>query len=251
MKIRRLSPISDSKVKMVIHGDPGVGKTLFSSIAPKPILANCEGGLLCLDQIAEYHADLDIQVVDISSIADLQELFLYLKKGEHDRETLIIDSLGEVMRISMDEILKSPNRDSRYDPDTPMLQDYGQNTQRMRKLVRVFRDLPMHVIFTCISQEQKDDQTGRLKTIPALTPKIASEVMGYVDIVGYLFVAEGNDGESERKLLTQPKGKYAAKDRSGKLGVGLVDPVAYDLINMITGCEIPEYVQKIKLEVKK
>lgn len=250
MNLERLPTSSDTKVKGLIYGNPGVGKTMFCAVAPKPIIANCEGGLLCLDKISAYHDDLDLLKVDIHTIKDLQELYNYLSKEEHDRETVVIDSLAEVIRIGMDEIISSPNRDARYG-DAPTLQDYSLNTNRMRKIVRLFRDLPMHVFFTCHASNQKDEQSGRIMTKPSLTPRISEEVMGYVDLVGYLFVADVEGNKTERRLLTQPKGKFEAKDRSGKLGVGMTNPMAYDVIGAITGCKIPEYVKNIKELVTK
>ena len=159
MNLERLPTSSDTKVKGLIYGNPGVGKTIFCAVAPKPVIANCEGGLLCLDKIKAYHDDLDLVKADIHTIKDLQELYNYLRKGEHDRETVVVDSLAEVMRIGMDEIISSPNRDARHG-DAPMLQDYGLNTNRMRKIVRLFRDLPMHVFSPATLPIRKMNKAG-------------------------------------------------------------------------------------------
>ncbi|MDI6840469.1 MAG: ATP-binding protein [bacterium] len=239
--------------KVLLYSDPGVGKTTAAALSPKPLIINCEGGTLCLNKFKEYYKKLDIKTFKPDSIKELQEIFWYLKSGEHDRQTVILDSLSEIQRMSMDEILADPKRDDKYDRDTPILQDYGKNTQQLRRLVRAFRDLPMNVVFTCLAGESKDETDGSVKIGPSLTPKLASDVMGYVDVVGYMFVSNDKGKEGVRKLLTQPKGKYLAKDRSGKLGIGMLEPTMFEVFNKITDgqVKIPEFVNKIIEEVKK
>lgn len=235
--------------KVLLYSDPGIGKTTAAALSPKPLIINCEGGTLCLNKFKQFYDELDIEIIRPNSIKEIQDIFWYLKGGEHDRETVILDSLSEVQRMSMDEILADPKRDPKHDRDTPILQDYGKNTQQMRRLVRSFRDLPMNVVFTCLSGETKDDTDGSVKIGPNLTPKLAMDTMGYVDVVGYMFASE-KDGV--RKILTQPKGKFLAKDRSGKLGTGMEEPTMFHIFNKITDGAIlvPEFVSEILLEVK-
>lgn len=251
----KIKPIEDVPVtaKVLVHAYAGVGKTTFAAIAPKPLIINMEGGLLCLNKFKQYHKELDIQTIDALTIEELKELYWYLKDGDHDRKTVVLDSLSEIRAKSMDEILNDPNRDEKYDRDMPILQDYGKNTQQMRKLVRAYRDLPMNVVFTCLSAEDKDETDGSVKIGPHLTPKLARDVEGYVDVIGYLFATEDEQGFPQRKMLTQPKGKYFAKDRSGKLGLGMEDPTAYHVFNKVTdgAVELPEYIDEIIKEVKK
>lgn len=247
----RIASIEEIPVtaKVLLYSDPGVGKTTAAALSPKPLIINCEGGTLCLNKFKDFHKKLDIKTFRPDSIKELQEIFWYLKSGQHDRQTVVLDSLSEIQRMSMDEILSDPKRDDKFDRDTPILQDYGKNTQQLRKLVRAFRDLPMNVVFTCLASERKDETDGSVKVMPDLTPKLAADVMGYVDVVGYMFVSEE---KGVRKLLTQPKGKYLAKDRSGKLGTGLLEPTMFHVFNKITdgAIEVPDYIDQIIKEVK-
>jgi len=233
--------------KVLLYSDPGIGKTTCAALSPKPLIVNCEGGTLCLDKFKGFYEALDIKVIRPDTIEDIQNIFWYLKSGDHDRETVILDSLGEIQKMSMDEILRNPRRDPKHDADTPILQDYGKNTQQMRKLIRAFRDLPMNVVFTCLSSEIKDENDGSVKVGPNLTPKLAIDTMGYVDVVGYMYSKDGT-----RRLLTQPKGKFMAKDRSGKLGNGMEDPTMFSIFGKITDGEItaPDFLDDILLEVK-
>jgi hypothetical protein len=47
MQIKMFRP-TDHKVKALIYGASGAGKTVFGGTAPKPIFASAESGLLSL-----------------------------------------------------------------------------------------------------------------------------------------------------------------------------------------------------------
>lgn len=237
--------------KVVIYGDPGVGKTTLASLAPKPLIINAEGGTLSLNLFRNHFDKFDFKTMKVESIQDLQDIFWYLKSGNHDRQTVIIDSLTEIQQVSMDEVLSDPRRDDKHDPDTPIISDYGKNTNRMRKIIRNFRDLPMNVVFTCLAEERKDEDTGSVKIQPALTPRIAQDLMGYVDVVGYMYTTKVKDKGTVRRLLTQPKGKFVAKDRSGKLGEVMENPTMFDIISKVSSgsVEVPGELDKILEEV--
>src|SRR5690606_2205175 len=92
-----------------------------------------------------------------------------------------------------------------------------------RRLVRAFRDLPMHTIFTALAKSDKDGKTGAVKTKPSLSGKLADEVAGFVDIVGYQYT-KVMDNELRRYLLTTATDRFVAKDRSDNLPATLEDP---------------------------
>lgn len=121
------------------------------------------------------------------------------------------------------------------------LPDYGVNTNQMRKVVRAFRDLPMNVIFTALEKEAKDDLSGEIYTKPALTDKLAEDVHGYVDIVGYYYTMmvkeEGKPDRIDRIMQVQPFNNKQAKDRSGRLGIGVRNPTFTRIMNLIIGKE--------------
>lgn len=156
-------------------------------------------------------------------------------KGQEPRiyRTVIIDSLTESQKRSLDRIIDVRNKkkssgsltdDVDFSTATATLQDYGVNTQQMRKLIRAFRDLPMNVIMIALETELKDEVSGEVKVSPALTTKLAADVATYVDVIGRLYTQKAKDGKVDRKLLLQPTGKYIAKDRTGTLGIGMNNP---------------------------
>jgi hypothetical protein len=120
--------------------------------------------------------------------------------------------------------------------DMPKLQDWGKNSEACRSIARAFRNLEMHTILTTHAQDSKDDKTGANHTLPDLPGKLARQIMGFVDIVGYLYTAENEEEENDdfrNILLTRPKGRYSAKDRFDKLGDHIELPTIEKIFNLI------------------
>lgn len=214
---------------MIVYGDSGVGKTVFSSTAPTPLFADVEGGLLSVQQ-------KKIDFVRVDNYDTIVELYDYLYEKKHNYETLVIDSLTELQKITMDSIIEKFPDVKRPYGDSASQGDWGRNIEVLRRVLRAFRDLDLHIIFTCLSAQVKDEIDGSIFVKPALAGKtFADEVCAYVDIVGYLFVQKKGkeDGEIIRKLLVQSQGKYIAKDRSGKLGKIIENPDFTKILKLI------------------
>lgn len=221
----------ETGVKMLVYGQPGVGKTYFSSSAPKALFVDVEGGTLSIK-----NAGRNIDIVKVNKFADIFQIHKFLMSGQHNYQTVIVDSLTELQKKSLDGIIEEAYRKDplKRDPDIAELRDWSKNTAQLRKAVRYFRDLPMHVIFTALEKEVKDEQTGALRVGPDLTPKLQSDVAGYLDIIAHMSAREKEDGIL-RQMLFQPTGKYMAKDRSGKLGKVLKNPTFPMILDLIEG----------------
>lgn len=194
MQIKKFKPI-DHKIKAVIYGAAGVGKTTFAATAPKPVFASAEGGLLSI-------ADKNPDYTDIKSLKDLVDLLHYLKTEKHDYETVIIDSITEINDIIKNEIEKRSGR-------SMQLQDWGELSKKIKNILRSFRDLPMHVIF--IAQEHNDMDESRInKIVPSLNGKAATEIAYFMDIVSYISL----EADGTRKITTSPSKLLLTKDRS-------------------------------------
>lgn len=205
-------------INALFYGPPGVGKTVLAGSADavpemRPVLLiDVEGGTMSL-----RHTYPDVQVVRVQSWDDMQRVYDALYSGQHDYKTVVLDSLTEIQKFSMYNIMrallkKEPDRD----PDIPGMREWGKNIEQIRRLVRAFRDLPMHTIFTALVAIDKDAKTGVAQARPSLSGKLSAEVGGFVDIVGYVYT-KVVDGEITRAMLTQGTDRHIAKDRSGKL----------------------------------
>jgi hypothetical protein len=198
MQIKKYSPV-EHKVKAVVYGPSGVGKTTFGSTCPKPIFASAESGLL---SIASSRPDY----VAVKRIEDLKELLAHLQKPGHGYESVVIDSITEISEIIKADIEKRTGK-------SMQIQDYGTLGKSIRQILRGFRDLPMHVLFIALEKAEKDEERI-IRYVPDLNGKSATDIAQFMDIVGYLTM---DPQTLARKVLTQSSPKLLTKDRTGVL----------------------------------
>lgn len=197
--------------KGMVFGPYGVGKTTLietanddSRTAPA-LLLGFEGGESSI-------ADSDIDMIHIDSWETYNKAFAFLLDGKHPYKSVLIDSITETHIFALFEIL---NREggARRNPDLIEQGDYGTASVQLRRLIREFRDLPMHLFVTALDREEVDIREGTVKK-PALSGRLADELPGILDIVAYLTLGQDEDTkETVRLLLLQNYSKFRAKVR--------------------------------------
>jgi len=231
-------------LKLLIYGNFGVGKTtLACSALDVPnmcdvVMINAEAGDLSVDEfegldaititnfkalgaINDYlkkhckYRDLKTKDADVELIK-MEAAYRGVSIGDIDEPkryyTCIIDSLTEVEAYCMYQLL-GITESTRIDeePDSAEWPEFKKNHMMIQRMIRHFRDLPMHVIFTCSEQYDKDEQ-NRKKFSPDMTGKLTKKIQGFMDMVGYY--VQGKDGDKTiRRLLVSPNAKYDAKHR--------------------------------------
>ena len=153
--------------------------------------------------------------------------------------TIVVDSLTEVQKYNMYEILGIDINTAKLNTDfqQPEFKHWGKNAEKMRLLVRAFRDIPMHTIFCCLDMTTKDEKDGSITIKPSLPGKLSDETCGFLDIVGYMHAQETQDAEGKkylrRVLQVQPAGKFNAKSRYMALGSYIEEPTIGKIIGLI------------------
>lgn len=233
-------------INALFYGEPGVGKTVLAASSSVvegmyPVLViDVEGGTFSL---RDRYPNVD--VVRVKKWQDIQAVYNALfdqsKKGKCEYKTIILDSLTEIQKFSMEQIMiEVVRKDSDRDRDVPSMREWGINLEQIRRLVRAFRDLPINCLFTSLAKTDKDDRSGMIMTKPSLSGKMGNEVAGFVDLVAYMYT-KIKDGKVERFLLTQPTDRQMAKDRSGKLPLVVESPTMQEIYDFMIGEKgIPE-----------
>lgn len=200
MQIVKFKP-QDHFIKALIFWKPGSGKTTFASTAPKPIFLSAEAGLLSI-------ADKAPDAIIVKTLKDLQDAHDYLKTQKHDYQTVIIDSITEINEIIKAEIERKNNRAIRRD-------DWGEVSTKIKRVIRDFRDLPMHCIFLAQESIERDEDTV-VRIYPSLNGKSATEIAAACDVVGYLDI---DKTLGERYMVVKEHAVLATKNRLEPLKV--------------------------------
>lgn len=233
-------------LKMLVYGEAGVGKTTLCASAQavesmrEVLFCNIEGGALAISDPKVYGSLSVPDTIDFAGFAQLTELFKLLAtpQGRGEYKTLVIDSLSELTSYNLDAITSAKGRAD----EEVFLEDYGKLTKQMRRTVRMFRDLPMHVLYTC-HDAPTNGKDPNSKVGANLPPKLRKSVEGMVDVVGYYYHAQVKEGEGDkakvrdvRNLLVKPTTKFVAKDRSPgqRLGGIVVNPTMQIIMDKIS-----------------
>jgi hypothetical protein len=236
----------------LFYGEYGAGKTYLcgtSVSVPEMndvLMISAEGGDLTLHDPEGIHDFTKIDVVKATDYKTVARIYDYLKahcairddasdeaqlrlkrlqkivmpdmedsdKVRHYR-TVIIDSLTETEIYCMNQLTGVTN-DTRMDEEVTPAEwaQYRQQHVMIQRMIRNFRDLPMHILFTAARGYVQDELKRQLFS-PMMTGKLSSQIQGFMDVVGYLVLgtAETDDAPAPRRLYVRPSTRYAAKCR--------------------------------------
>lgn len=244
--------IFTNKMNILIYGEPGSGKTHLAGTAQDVLtmadvhVFNIDGGIMTLASRGDIHA------TDIHSVDELEQEFHRIINGDPkyaNTKTVVIDNITELQTLTLEGITSAEyanrkKKDRNYSVDDVYLEDYGVAGKRLARVLRGFRDLPMHVIYIAHKKDKMRKGTNTLEeSKPNMTDKLCTAIMGYMDFVWYLYTADeqmGNEEqgywtETHRYLLTQPINNYAAKTRGAefaqRIGSVIKDPNMVEIMS--------------------
>jgi AAA domain len=226
----------DQRLKLLIYGDSGKGKSVLAASADEvpemsPVLyINAEAGAL---SVAKFYPG--VHVLPLEKFMDLEKILQELRRGNHPYKTVVVDSLTELHKKSMEKIMvDTVAKDKERDAEIPSQREWGKAGLQVQKVIRYFRDLPLHVIFVALEAEQGEEGSPKT-TGPALPGKLLKEVPGYMDVVGRMYTRIVKDEKKEeivkRILWTGNHPRILAKDRSAELPALIENPtmtIIYD-----------------------
>lgn len=225
-------PDSVEWLNVLVHSDPGAGKTYFCGTAAdspdtSPVLVfDVEGGLTTIRR------KTDIDTIAVRSLqgptgirAKYNELYRSIRPdGTMYYKTVCIDSLLELASLDMLEIMNAAyqRNPENVTKEVPSPREWGICREHIREIVRAFRDLPCNVIYTAhTSVDQNEGQPNKFQ--PGFAGKLKTDVPGFMDIVGYLSADAQGDTVTRQMQFLGTK-RVVAKDRTQKLGNIVHDP---------------------------
>lgn len=229
MKLSELKP--EENWKILIFGDSGAGKTVFSTSFPGPVHV-CDFDLKISSAASFYKGSDQLDKISYEQYPFNQkkpgesgrrfndhmgELKKAAEEGKFPYKTLVIDSLTTASDRLM-EYLMSQNpgikRTVTKGGQAPALQDYGVFRIFMKQFISEVINFPCNVIFTAHIETVKDEDSGRVLNIPMLTGKLAKELPIYFEEV-YLAKVAGEGAQRKYMLQTQSDRKFNCRTQRG------------------------------------
>lgn len=209
--------MTERRLTLLVHGEPGSGKSWLVNSAPKPLL------LLDAEGRADYLADLDVDpsgltpqrlvrwnprdpvpeesaepgtvtVVSVQEFRDLELAWNWLSSGKHPFRSVAVDSITEVQQRLVDKVA-----------GTAQLQhgDWGEVLRELEKMIRNLRDLrshpsnPLWAIMVVAGTHEKNK-----KNRPMLQGQLSIKIAHHFDVVGFLYKHRDSvSGEKQRIML--------------------------------------------------
>lgn len=168
------------RIKMLVYGQPGAGKTSLALSAPKPLLIDFDNGVNRVD----YQLIKD--TVQVENYADV--LNLLNTEDLSDYETIVIDTGGKMLDCMAEYLIASIPRLGKRNGSLT-LEGYGVRKVEFSSLIKLINSKKKHVVFVAHRTTEKNGDD--IRYVPLFGGSNYDALATELDLVGYL-VAEGS-----------------------------------------------------------
>lgn len=176
-----------TKIKALIYGQAGMGKTTLALSAPKPLLLDFDNGV---NRVNFEHQKDTVQ------IKSFQEALDVLNEDLSDYESIIVDTIGKMMDFIITKICGTSN---------PRIQDWGRINHEFTGFVRIASALNKNIIFVAHRDVRKEGEENVF--VPAVREKTYSAIVTELDLLGYMDM-----NKNVRQITFNPTNKNDGKN---------------------------------------
>lgn len=230
-------------LSILIHADSKVGKSTLGATCPPPVLiVDAEGSTKFLpiartewDPISQappvYDGTWTHCIVTVRDFNTVLRTFAWLQSGQHPFRSVVIDSISEIQRKLKSMIVGT---------ESMKIQQWDQLLIGMDSIIRGIRDLtlhPTHPIQVAVFIAETRETNGKWR--PYMQGQIGVALPYWMDVVGYLFVAEVLAADQQtvvpqRQLLIVPNPQFEAGERvQGRLPAVIAEPHIHAMLQAV------------------
>lgn len=234
-KIKRASELDDP-MRICVYGRPGKGKTRLMATLPKVLLidVNDRG-------TKSTKKDLDPDVFQVEYWAELNDVYWFLKMGDHEYESVVLDTVTAMQNLALKFVMgDEASRDASRDPDMPSRAIWGKTNELVKTQIINFRNLPMNFGVTAHERARdvgEDEEDTQIVISPELSPGAMKTLEGAVDIIGHMTKKKVRVKKGEKKitvvryeLFVGESERFITKDRFGAFGEVVRNPHLGEMI---------------------
>jgi len=216
----KLPDLSKAKLKLLMYGDTGTGKTYLCTQFPMPYIFDTENAT----DKEQYRDNLQRSGGVVVYTKDFDEIYKQIRglaTEKHPYKTLVIDSLtwvySSILRAA--ELMPGGTAHGRH---------YGEADKKMKMLIDLILRLDMHVVITTHVKEVRDIQGG-----------LAGTTYDSYKKLGYLF-----------DLVLETKApRYAVVVKSRYMSFAQLDKINFVYEEIATRAKLNEIIEHKSLDL--
>lgn len=215
--------VTTQKLKLLIYGQSGAGKTVFSAGAPKPLVLDFDGKVSSAASYFAHNAPERLKEISFENLTDtpgqdrpfrrfskiLRDLQAQAAGGKFPYETVILDSLTLFLDAFMADIM-AENPGVKRPNNVPALQDYQILNLQFKDVMSRLLSLPCHVIVVGHITSETNQETGRIFWKPLVPGKLADRLPQIFSEVYRAYVIS-KDNQPQFVLQTSSDGEYICR----------------------------------------
>lgn len=161
-------------IKVLIYGQPGLGKTTLALSTPQPLLLDFDGGI---HRVSPQHQSDTLQV------NSWDEVLSVLKEDLTSYKTLVIDTAGKMLDFMTAYLIKNDPKLAKRD-GALQLQGYGARKVMFSNFLAQVNMLGKHLVFVAHDKEEKDGDSKFIR--PEIGGSSGGDLIKEIDLVGYM-----------------------------------------------------------------
>mgnify|MGYP003417852530 FL=1 len=236
--------------RILVSSEPGVGKTHLCGTAQDcagmadVLICDLDGGSSTLLSRGDMAG---VQARTVAEVEQVLWLIANRDKSVATIKTVVLDGLSELSRKELADIANDAAKtNSKRDANANELRDYMLVKNRMLRILRMARDLPVNVVITTWVKKIFPMKPGTLQAdttqqptaiVPDISESLRPTLMGLVDDA-WTYVYDDKTGR--RYLYTANLGPVSSKTRDSAVAAQMTTEIDGKVLPVIVDPTFPE-----------